>query len=158
MKIKNDFVTNSSSTSYLFIYKGKTINDLFSIMKDCWRDFELSMYGNHTNVYDIISYMRDNHSELNDVPIVDQIEYFKKRIKETKKWIGKGLNEDYTLKLIQADEAIIELLEYKKKKGFNFVVVSSFSDEGGDQTGSTLRCYGLSLDRDKLRVISIGGE
>ena len=155
MKIKTDFVTNSSSTSYFFIFKGKDENDLFKIMKNHWDRFEYqSCYDNNKiiNVYEIIEYMK-SEGYLKVVSITDSIEETKKRIKELNKSLkDKTLNTNYCYKYIQINEKILELLKYKKSKGFKLVASAGFCDGDANEVGATMRYSNMNDDIDHLKI------
>jgi len=158
MKFKIDFVTNSSSTSYLFLFKGTTIEELFESMKENYKEFELSysFYDNEvnsTNVYEIINYMMNKNI---DVKMIST------KIKKLEKQINELLNDSkddncfertITNHLIGKYNRIIEELKFQQDEGFRWVCETSFSDEENNKTGSIMRCLSFEIDKPNLVII-----
>lgn len=153
MKIKLDFVTNSSSTSYIFIYRGKEENDLFKIMKNNWMHFEYPpCYSDDKpiNVYEIIEYMKEK-GYLSFLSITDHIKVIKQEIRSLKKLFKKQPDYTYLEQDIYNREKMLELLNYKKTKGYKFTATAGFSDHDFG-VGLILRSTKMNHDLDGLRV------
>jgi hypothetical protein len=155
MKIKSDFVTNSSSSSFLFIFRGSSLHNLYKAMKDNWRWFEYKGYDNQpVNVYDMIYY--EESRERIETPIEDKIIEIQKEIKSLNEFIKNNpkCNLDYVTTEIQKFEKTIEILKYKKKKGFETTVELSFSNH--DNIGLVISENLTKLENNNLIVIPLG--
>ena len=64
----------------------------------------------------------------------------------------------YREKLIQKSKEMIEILKFKKSKGFNMVAEAGFSDNDGSAIGSTIRTERINVDRNNLKVLVSGDE
>lgn len=137
MKVKIDFVTNSSSTSFLFVFRGSTLHNLYKAMKDNWRWFEFKNYDDQiVNVYDMIYY--NESFGRTAIPIEDKIIEIQKELKGIKEFIKNNpkCSLEYEEQEIQKLEKIIETLKYQKKKGFE--TTSEFGFSNHDSIGSTI--------------------
>lgn len=154
MKLKTDFVTNSSSTSFLFVFRGKEISDLYKEMKNNWKIFELN---EGVNVYDLINYKEVDYDKT-ILAIDGKIKDLKKQIKYMEDFIKDNpkINHEYEDEEIQKLESIIEKLKWNKRKGLKNTVELVFKDH--DTIGSII-CYELnSHDLENLTVIKVGRD
>jgi len=151
MKIKLDFVTNSSSTSFLFVFRGKELEDLYKSMKNMWSIFEL---GEGVNVYDLINYKEYNRNNP-IISIDDKIEEIKKEIKYREDFIKRNYIA-HKYDEIQKLESIIEKLKWMKKKGFKNTVELWFEDH--NTIGSIISYELDDHDSENLTVIKLGRD
>jgi Icc-related predicted phosphoesterase len=153
MKLRQGFVSNSSSTSFTFIFKGKDMEALFNKMIENSAHFDLysDTYGltetKHITVNDVIDAVRSN-SKGNlgeyDAPICikisEAIKKAKKNIKDMQKWEdesiarGNGHDQYYIDEVFNLTRKLSQL-EDLKKKGFKTVAVIGFGDSHGLVSG-----------------------
>jgi len=152
MKIKLDFVTNSSSTSFLFVFRGKELEDLYKAMKNMWSIFEL---GEGVNVYDLIDYKEHNRNNQ-IISIDDKIEEIKKEIKYRQDFMKINNKHTHEYDNIQKLESIIEKLKWLKKKGFKNTVELWFEDH--NTIGSIISYELDDHDSENLTVIKLGRD
>ena len=154
MKIKSDFVTNSSSTSFLCVFRGSTLHNLYKAMKDNWRWFEHNGCDDKiVNVYDMI-YYEESHNRT-AIPIEDKIIEIEKEVKSIKEFVKNNPKcLEYEEREIQKLEKLIETLKYKKKKGFETTAELVFSNH--DTVGSVISENLESNENNNLIVIRLG--
>lgn len=155
MKIKHDFVTNSSSTSFLCVFRGSTLHNLYKAMKDNWRWFEHKGYDDRiVNVYDMIYYEESHDRTV--IPIEDKIIEIEKEVKSIKEFVKNNpkCNLEYEKREIQKLEKVIETLKYKKKKGFETTAELVFSNH--DSVGSIISYDLENNENNNLVIIRLG--
>jgi hypothetical protein len=147
MKIKQDFVTNSSSTSFIFIFKGDKI-DFYKTLINHKKEFNISDSDySRINVWDIIrsidSVIISGESDLwIKVPIED-IEEFIKKYSEHLLYLENGIKnkgpknqfDQWEIEEMKKIEDNIELLNKCKNKGLNSVIEIGFGDNDGHIQG-----------------------
>ena len=150
MKIRTGFVSNSSSTSFTFIFKGNDFEDLYTMMRKYDQYFDLynaDLFGEplHCNVEDIIKAIKEkakigSEYESNNpmiiTPISKLISTSKETIEQNKKQIEQlEKRNDFWLNLIMDKAMEISDLEDDKKAGFNGAFIIEFGDNHGDICG-----------------------
>jgi len=151
MRIKNDFVTNSSSTCFLFAFKGETKKDLYQSIMAHEMTFWLSMAydGFHSEIpeeennqilcsaTDVINALRSIRKKLKVISIDEKIEEIQKSIKE---W---GKHENMFVGYIYECFSRLAILLYARERGINKVVEVCFGDNDGPFAGTKI---GLLMD------------
>ena len=156
MKKRNGFVSNSSSTSFTFIFKGDTVQDLSKTIQKYGKCFDLEYMYWDDNCYScnaqdvseaIEAYIDDpknmlnRHDKVSVILIDDYIEVIIKEIKESTGY--RGYVDDLKKQLVKIQSA--------KKKGLTSVLNIEFGDNDGDISGGDL---GYCMDYEG-RYISI---
>lgn len=172
MKIRNGFVSNSSSTSFTFIFNGDKVEDLISVIRDFAGHFNLRFesYGGEIyrcNVDDIIESLRkvviDNPSEeekqdwFSVFPItvdeaiqalVNESDDFQESINELyRKEEEEGQDKKWLIDIYQ--DRIMEninrkmLFEEAKNRNLNCVIEIGFGDNHGHIQGGRI---GMAMD------------
>jgi len=156
MKLKQDFVTNSSSSSFIFVFKGDDKRELFKLIRKYQNRFDLSVdwsYGDYKDFHsvdykylvDLLEEHLDKTGKINnniDELITDnkrQIKYWEKELKNDKKKHSKDSNYDEYW--IKRDEKQIEdlkekvrILEKFKKDDSSYLFIE-LGDSHGDFSG-----------------------
>jgi hypothetical protein len=160
MKIKGDFVTNSSSTSFTFLFKGKSILDLFSLMRKYKKHFMLEIpefYDGdkvekaNINVEDVIDsiedaitntnkhyfWNEDEYLKIQDISDVENriISYLDDSLKEVADDRIKGeKTPQYVYDTIRQFTKQLDLLEKAKENDFKALEIG-FGDNHGEVCG-----------------------
>jgi hypothetical protein len=159
MKIKNDFVTNSSSTCFLFAFKGKTRKDLYKKILDHEMTFFLTM--DYDGFCSGVDEEEDNGISCKADDVIDALKSKRKqfkvvtideKIKEIKKscitWTKYGPR--YSCFVYEC-KSKLAILNHAKKLGINNVMEVCFGDNDGPFSGTKV---GLIMDYEG-RYISI---
>jgi hypothetical protein len=175
MKIRNGFVSNSSSTSFTFVFKGDNVKDLsekilkykshFNLSFDTsWPGYDGTQY--YCNALDVVEAIENcvvtPKYEDDKVSVCDIDEYIGslvELIKENDREIEKEKKEEnkrYNLfdlfySFNQDLKAKIEKLRGAKKNGLTSVLIIGFGDNNGNISGGDL---GYCMDYEG-RYISI---
>jgi len=178
MKIKADFVTNSSSTSFTFIFRGNSILDLFEKMRKYKNKFEIEYeypeycdeYMNgpiKINVEDIISSIEEGIAKNNKYYEKDDIDYV--RIGDIEALEERIIpNLDYCLKEV-ADNIVnnkrtpqyvfdeintfnnqLDILEKAKKKNMKSLVIG-FGDNHGEVCGTPV-AFAMDYEGRNIKI------
>lgn len=159
MKIKNDFVTNSSSTCFLFAFKGKTRKDLYNKILEHEMAFFLTMdydgfrsgvdkeedNGISCRADDVINSLRSKRKQFKVITIDQKIKQIKKYLISMSKY-----RRPYTC-LVYDCKSKLAILNHAKKLGINNVMEVCFGDNDGPFAGTKV---GLIMDYEG-RYISI---
>lgn len=147
MKIRNGFVSNSSSTSFTFVIKGEYIEDLF-FMLDKYGEY-FNLYGNwgaekeddiqNCNVYTVM----ERICKIKDkriIPIDTAISDVEEKIKHIAATYASSKGEHNAWLLENSFKYVYEKadLEKLKKSGFTTVVEIDFGDNHGDVCGGVV--------------------
>ena len=150
MKIRNGFISNSSSTSFTFCFKGRSIKALINlILTKYQKTFSRSFDEHHCNAWDVANAIEicsskvDKYSESRFCKINEYIDYLKNKLESIIAQIKNTKNvESYLVKWMNEDkldlENKIQKLQKAKKIGLNLVYCIEFGDNHGDISGGDL--------------------
>jgi len=164
MKIRNGFVSNSSSTSFTFCYKGKGIKPLTNLILTKYSsNFERCYDEWSCNASDVVKAIEncfehgnkwDKIKPVHIDKIIEQEEFSLKRVIEDMEqekdeyWKQRSIEREQTL------EAKIRKLQSIKEKGLTTVLIVGFGDSHGEVSGGSI---GYAMDYDG-RCIDINGK
>lgn len=148
MKIRNGFVSNSSSSSFTFIHKGENLEELYNQINKWNQYFDLryTNYNDETatiNANDVINEIK----KLGEDPatpitwkIEDYIIHLETELQRTQNYLTKLMkdgkhNNDFVMEYIFKMSSNITELEDLAKRGFRTVHTISFGDNHGNISG-----------------------
>lgn len=173
MKIKQDFVTNSSSTGFIFIFKGNQRTDLFEMMVKYGDNFKLhnEYYdgADYINVWDLIKALDPILSSTKQDPwylpgptklknLFETIERELKanqdtlqdELKKEKKDPMEWKSSEYTKEYIKDNKEKLAKLKKAIENGLDHYVEVSFGDNdgmiSGNRLGSTMDYEGRNIN------------
>ena len=172
MKIKQDFVTNSSSTGFIFIFKGNQRTDLFRQMVKYEDKFKLfNEYGpgeGYINVWDIIKELDPLLSSTKEDPwylpgplklndLLERVEEELKINKETlkeelereSKVVGGWKSSGYTIQYIEEVKTKLDKIKEAIKYGLDHYIEISFGDNDGIIEGGKI---GYTMDYEGRHI------
>lgn len=181
MKRKLDFITNSSSTTFMFIFKGDTRIDLFRAMVEHEKDFNLvddffnELLLTSINVWDIISKLDEViqtptfdklwiYPHVSSIPLL--LREFEEELKSWEKDLanrsndGSDLSEDFYIRNIRKSKDKITTIKNAIERGFNSFVKVDFGDNHGEIQGGkigTVMDYSgryININDDSLIVVT----
>jgi len=161
VKIKRDFITNSSSTNFYFIFKGDHI-DLYQRLLEHKHEFDLSYDTFEELVFNITTWdvireidkvIRSNDSDLWLLKNVTNIDHIIETFEDDKKMFfdlykngskySKTLHDIYYKEKAETIQKRTQLLKEAKKKGLSSYIMISFGDNHGDVKGDAV---GTTMD------------
>ena len=161
MKTRQGFVSNSSSTSFTFCFKGKKLKVLTDLILTKYREkFQRNFDEWHCNAMDVVRAIEgciNTTKSYDKVALVSidkiieddmaYIERLEKDIKEAKEkpstnWSG---HRNYLLEDKQNLESKVNKLQKIKKNGLTTVLVIGFGDNDGEVSGGNV---GYAMDYD----------
>jgi hypothetical protein len=170
MKIKSDFVTNSSSTSFFFIFNGDK-NDLFELIKKNNKSFDLSYkYTDNDNetktdenfiIESINNVINKKHEFLKTVE-VKNIDFLIEELKNEYEYFVEVIQQSST-KLIDYEREILNEINNKiiickkaKENGLTNYLKIEFGDNHGhvanDQAGVIDYYQPIILSKDFIMI------
>ena len=187
MKIKHDFVTNSSSTGFIFLFKGDKRTDLFRQMVKYEDQFKLyneyhGSGGDYIDVWDIIREMDPLLSSSREDPwylpgplkIKDLLERHEGELKEHEKTLKEELkreaekqeawtSSDWTKEYIETlKEKIVKVKKAIHNSLDHYIEVSFGDNDGmiqGGKVGMTMDYSGRSIElNQKDFMVMIEGQ
>lgn len=158
MKIRQGFISNSSSTSFTFIVKGNTAKDVYKAMKDYGEYFHLwGAWRSEENEECFVSEVIDSLIEIENGAKLESIVSTKKRIEEhIKKLDYVGIEENKQLECYWLHSSVREteklmLIEEAIKNGFRSVFVVGFGDNHGEICGDKIG-YLMDYEGRHIRI------
>jgi hypothetical protein len=145
VKIRNGFVSNSSSTSFTFIFKGSSADDLYAMINKYNQYFDLyydisNVDGTsipvHCTAEDVINALKT--LKLNVVPIKEHRIDIHKHLKQYELYDRHDKEGDFWVQTIVDQVMKEEDLKDAEKNGFTCSVVVGFGDNNGDISGGDI--------------------
>lgn len=164
MKIKGDFVTNSSSTNFYFVFKGDHI-DLYQRMLEHKNRFELQYesFDDDHMIYEIGAWdvireidkvIKTTDSDLWLLKEVEDIDLSVEHFLELKRHVSDLTSpdqpSDFYKKICEEVDHIISLFKEAKEKGLKSCLMISFGENHGDVHGNVV---GRTMDRSGYGMI-----
>lgn len=150
MKIRSGFISNSSSTSFMFIFKGQTKEDLYDAIWKNRKDFHLVTDDNRSCcaewLVDEIESLPDNIIREGSDPINLLIKTRKCILNDNKKYLADSKDKYFSESwrtIVEDEEQLIKRLQNLKDKGFTWSMIISFGDNHGDISGGNV---GTAMD------------
>lgn len=151
MKIKGDFITNSSSAAYMFVFKGDHKIDLYKAMLDCAEQLNITGEDYDTNppydtfpltitAIDIIKSM--DHLIKNDrdpkelwikpgiVPLDQAIDFYTKDLESIEYSMLRSDHPDWYKEDIKKLKSRLKLFAKAKEEGFTSMAEVDFGNDG----------------------------
>ena len=179
MKLKLSFVTNSSSSSFIFIFNGNERETLFDLIRKYKEKFNLTEDFGYKEHHDIRSvnyhFVIDSLDEIFDkgakIQSIDSLieeyesnlDYWNKEIKKDKKELEKNPNKynflEYSERYKKEAEGKIKQLQRVKNKGLQNFVKIEFGDSHGDFIGETpsvldYNARDIQMEKEVLTIIT----
>ncbi len=171
MKIKTDFVTNSSSTNYMFIFKGNTKEELYTILKKYSDSFNLEHEDydktkSNITVKDIIDSIEECIDQILPDYVVSvkikPIDILIEKIRKIKKSYENHDDNDWYDEIIMRYLKLYDSTKTAKKIGLNSYLEIEFGDNDGHicggRIGDTMDYEGrhIRLSNDEIMLLTDG--
>ncbi len=135
MKIRNGFVSNSSSTSFTFVFKTPHIKEALNILNKYEDKFDLAtdLFGDFIKIngHDVVDCIEENVSNLNYIDdLLDEKEEEFDAFKDDNHGIGAQIKRHLSL--------IIHNLKNLRESGFYYFFSINFGDNEGDVAGGDI--------------------
>lgn len=179
MKIRSGFVSNSSSTAFMFVTKGDSIDNLQEqVLKYCSNRFaHMDSYDSDRtfDVYDVVREMKEVYSSCKDsnyheVGKFQPIDGFIEKLEKDASWCEDQLEKeereekkskpsysfvDYYRKQIGVTRERAQELREAKERGFTHVFTVDFGNDGmvDGEVGDAVRGNGnriMTVDKDLI--------
>lgn len=171
MKIKYDFITNSSSTAFYFIFKGGRFKDknrerLFELIRKYRDIFDLSVdYGikeehlitcNHQDIISdidkLISKRKDSLKFISLDELINNLEKEVKRLEKQKEELEEdGCFRDYFYEYINETNSRLNKIKELKSRGLNRCIEVEFGNSGMHEVSSN---SGTCMDYERPTIDS----
>jgi len=170
MKVRQGFVSNSSSTSFVFIFKGESPENLYDSIRNHYDYFDISFYDYENNCHkcnaeDVINsiksvlvdeigeeYQCDNTSIVSIDDFVDNLErelnFLEKDIEEINEDRDSFMINTYMQEIFDYVGKISNIKK-AKEKGFNSVLKIDFGDNHGHISGKGI---GMAMDYEGRNI------
>ena len=178
MKIKTDFVTNSSSTSFTFVFEGDKF-DLYKALLKHKEKFDLVFedyidFTHKINVWDVIraidSVIRNSPEDLWILPTARSVDNIITEYKSRKAYFQKSAEIEHPdgtrsiynryLEGVERTQTKIDLLNKAKEKGLTKAFVIGFGDNEGEICGGSVgqimdyEGRNINIDDDDLMILT----
>jgi len=168
MKIKSDFITNSSSTAFFFFFKGEKIQDLSNVLRKYDNVFERDEFEYKMNVEDLVSSIENLVPSVLQIKDIDKLvpqflENIQRLIETCYKENKEGDKFDSAKYFMGDVRDRLKTYEISKdilKKGFTKVLEIEFGDNDGHVAGGnvgTLMDYkhsSLEMKKEDLVILT----
>ena len=169
MKIKSDFITNSSSTAFFFFFKGEKVEDLSNVLRKYGEMFKRTVYNDYSmDVEGLISSIEElvpSVLPLKDIDklskeflesLQNEIEYCYNENKSGDKYESAKYHIEGARDSLKSHEISKDLL----KEGFTKVLEIEFGDNDGHVSVGNVGCsmdynhYELETRKEDLVIIT----
>jgi hypothetical protein len=142
MKIRQGFVSNSSSTSFYFITKKGSKEELFKMMRKYSKCFD-GMTSEYFEEYqplttEIIISAIDGLTKITQYSVLELVSHFEEQLESDREWSKKYPNDNYSREDTYRKSNRILFLISLHEKGFKSVFDIGFGDHDGDISGGQI--------------------
>lgn len=159
MKIRAGFVTNSSSTNFIFMFKGKTREELIELIRKNSKSFDINYYDDYVGRYkcnaeDVINSISDCLNMIDDynqVRIYDKKELISRVNKDVSYWkesYGKNFYKEAPEDLLK----IKYILNNVNLNKIDSVLEIQFGDNHGNIRGTDIG-YAMDYKGREIHIV-----